>query len=92
MTTVAVKPARGRLRVAVAGPTALSPILETVAFVRGWNVYLDGERAAMLYVGLTADNMMCGLQGAKILATMATPSPIEVARCLYAAADQANLW
>lgn len=36
-------------------------------FERGWNVYVDGERDVMLWVGQAADGRMYGMSGAKIL-------------------------
>lgn len=71
---VTVRAAKASSRVALAeGAT------ETLSFERGWNVFVDGERQPMLWVGQHADGRMYGLLGAEIVLVTGPQVPSRIA-------------
>lgn len=78
MTTIDVKvtvrPALATSRVALSeGAT------ETLTFERGWNVFVNGAREQMLWVGQHADGRMYGLNGAAIVLVTGPQTPSRIA-------------
>jgi hypothetical protein len=71
---------------------AVTDQMTTIKFERGWNVYADGKRLPMLWVGQTDDGRMYGIQGAAILVVTGPREASRVAYSAYARADKGNLW
>jgi hypothetical protein len=67
-TIVTVRNVKGRLRVAVTQDPSTGAH-RTQRFVRGWNVYVNGERSPMLYVAQDENGRMYGLTGTRIVIT-----------------------
>lgn len=71
---VTVRAAKASSRVALSeGAT------ETLSFERGWNVFVNGERNHMLWVGQHADGRMYGLLGSQIILVTGPQNPSRIA-------------
>lgn len=79
------------VRASTSRRVAVTDQMTTITFVRGWNVYADGERLPMLWVGQTDDGRMYGIQGAAILVVSGAHEASRVAFATYKRADKGNL-